>query len=181
MTPVYGQSFTTSSEQNSSFNLSAEIKKNVNFEDPLYGKGKDYTKNVAKRILTGIFEPTPLSELFFSKENINRIQKMIKTEIMIQTAGKYKVDEQDESDLLVAMRATFMNYGDFLPDKIVHQVKLLNKKVICDVTPDMITEIKQYYSYIDEINKPLQPIARPMNVSHAGRRTLPSLTSAWGF
>ncbi|AYV78269.1 MAG: hypothetical protein Edafosvirus8_19 [Edafosvirus sp.] len=180
MTPTYGQS--PFDDQNSSFNLSSEVnKKNVNFEDPLYNKGKDYYKNMAGRILKGVFIPTDLSRLFFSNENIKRIQNMIKKEIYNKTEGKFKVDDQDESDLLVAMRATFMNYGDFLPDKIIHQVKLLNKRVVCDVLPDMITNIKQYYSYIDEINKPIQPIARPLNVSHAGRRTLPSLTSAWGF
>lgn len=165
----------------SGFNLkSGGINKTMT-EDSLYVDGKKYQNNVASKMLEGIFCPTDLSELFFSKENIKRIQHMLKTEMYKRTNGKYKIDDQDESDLLIAMRGTIMSYGDFLPNKIVHQVKVLNNKVVSDTLPDMITNVKQYYGYIDDINKPLQPIARPMNVSHAGRKTLPSLTSPWGF
>ena len=45
----------------------------------------------------------------------------------------------------------------------------------------MITEIKQFYGYLKEINEPLKPIDRPINVNNAGRKTLPSLTSVWQF
>jgi hypothetical protein len=123
-----------------------------------------------------------ISRIFYSEENINRIQKMIKKTIFERTKGQYKLDEdQDESDLLISMRAVFLEHSRFLPNMIVHQVKELNRRTVEYLVPDMITEIKQHYAYIKEINEPIKPIARPMNVNNAGRRTLPSLTSAWGF
>ncbi len=123
-----------------------------------------------------------VSKIYFSQENMNRIQKSIKKTIFERTRGQFRLDEnQDESDLLVTMRAVFLENSRFLPFKIIHQVKELNKRTVEYIVPDMITEIKQAYGYIKEINEPIKPISRPLNVNNAGRRTLPSLTSAWGF
>lgn len=123
-----------------------------------------------------------LSQVFYSNENMQRIQKMIQIAVYERTKGKYKLDyDQDKSDLLIAMRAVFLEHARFLPISLVKQIQELNKRVIEYIVPDMITEINQSYNYIKEINEPIKPIARPINVNNAGRRTLPALTSAWGF
>ena len=77
------------------------------------------------------------------------------------------------------MTALFENKAKFLPCKVVSQVKKLNHEVVNYAVPDMITQIKQYYGYIEDINKDLEPISRPVNVSNAGRLSLPSVTSIW--
>jgi hypothetical protein len=124
----------------------------------------------------------PVSEIFFSETNIKRIQNLIKKEIYNRTKGMYKLDaDQDESDLLIVMRQVYYAHAKFLPYKIVSQTKDLNRKVINIIVPDMITNIKQAYAYIKEINQPIQPIMRPVNVNNAGRKTLPPLTSSFGF
>lgn len=128
-------------------------------------------------------EVDPVTELFFSPENMKRIQKMIRHEAYIRTNGGFKLEvDQDESDLLVAMRAVFFDtYGArFLPFKIKRQVKDLNIKVVNYILPDMISEMKQGYGYLKEINEPIKPLMRPLNVNNAGRRTLPSITTIWG-
>lgn len=122
------------------------------------------------------------AKIFFSSENMRRIQKMIKREIYNKTKGVFRLDtNQDESDLLVAMRAVYYEHANFLPFKIIKQVKELNRKLLEYIIPDVITQIKQSYAYIQEINQPIKPIARPINVNNAGRRTLPGLTTAWGI
>ena len=73
------------------------------------------------------------------------------------------------------MRAVFIEHSRFLPNKIIRQIKELNRLTVEYIVPDMITEIKQTYGYIKEINEPLKPLPRPMNVNNAGRKTLPSL------
>ena len=127
----------------------------------------------------------PVTNMFFSQENIQRIQKLIKKSIQEKTNGEYRLDvDQDETGLLIAMRAVFFSDSGakFLPCKIVHQVKQLNIQVINYILPDMISEMKQEYSYLQEINKPLEPIMRPMNVGNAGRRSLGSvMTQLNGF
>lgn len=127
-----------------------------------------------------VFCNEPVGKLFFSNENVKRIQQQIRSEIYEKTQHKYKLDEdQDDSDLLIAMRAMYMEQGIYREDNPVRQVKQLNKRIVDYVVPDMITEIKQYYGYLKDINEPLKPIDRPMNVSSAGRRSLPSITTTW--
>lgn len=139
-----------------------------------------------KGIFTGINNDKidPVTELFFSPENIKRLQKMIRRELLIRTNGCYKLQtDQDEMSLIIVMRAVLLNMygGRFLPSKIKHQVKELNKKVINYIMPDMISQIKQQYGYLREINEPLKPIMRPLNVNNAGRKTLPSITTIWNI
>lgn len=140
---------------------------------------KNY-QNVAAEALKGIQCSSKLSKLFFSSSNIKRIQKQIKKTIFEKTNGQFKLDvDQDERDVILSMRAVYLENARFLPGQVVRQVKRLNEKVISEITPGIITEIKQYYGYLKEINKPITPIPRPINVSGAGRKTLPSITSIW--
>jgi hypothetical protein len=134
-------------------------------------------KDIANTALKGIQEGTTLSDIFFSKSNINRLQKKIRQTILIKTNGNYKLDvDQDESELLIAMRAVYYDEAKFLPDKIIHQIKLLNIKVMDYIIPDILTAIKQEYAYLKEINEPLKPIKRPINVN-VEKQILPSLTT----
>ena len=134
--------------------------------------------SIQKTILKGVYSPTPLGELYFCSENIDRIQKMIKYEIFKKTNGKYKLNvDQNETDLLVVMRAIFISDSENSPYKLVHQVKILNKKTIDKIVPDMISIIKQDEEYINQLDKPINPIPLPINVNSAGRLSLPSVTS----
>jgi hypothetical protein len=140
---------------------------------------KNY-KNMATTALKGVQTESELSKLFFSDTNIKRIQKMIKDAVFERTNGQFRVDvDQELRELFIAMRAVYIEHARFLPGQLVRQVKKLNLKVIDEVVPGMITEIRQYYGYLKEINKPLTPINRPLNVNNAGRKQLPSLTTIW--
>jgi hypothetical protein len=134
--------------------------------------------SIQKTMLKSIFTPTPLGEIFFSPENIARLQKQIKTEIFIRSNGKYKLNvDQNESDLLVVMRAVYISDAENSPYRIVHQVKELNHRTIERIIPDMLSMIRQDQKYLDELDRPINPIPRPINVSRAGRLSLPSTTS----
>jgi hypothetical protein len=121
---------------------------------------------------------SPVSKLYFSKENTARIQKMIKKDVYNRTEGAYVLEtDQDSNDLLVAMRAVYLEHADHLLTHFVKQVKKLNMRTIEYIVPDIVTNIKQHYGYLKEINSPLQMIPRPLNVHKAGRKTLPSVTT----
>lgn len=141
---------------------------------------KNY-KNVSDTALKGIQTKSELSKLYFSDQNFLRIQKMIKKEIFRRTNGEFKLDvDQDQKKLFIVMRAIYLEHARYLPNQIVRQVKRLNKKVVDEIVPTMITEIKQEYGYLKEINKPITPIPRPQSIGNAGRRQLPSITTTWG-
>lgn len=136
--------------------------------------------SIQKTMMKSVYEPTPVGELFFSQENINRIQKMIKNEVFIRTNGKYKLEiDQNESDLLIVMRDVMISCAKNIPYKVVHQVKELNKIVIEKIVPDMISNIKQDDEYIKQLDKPIDPIPLPVCMSSKGRLTLPSVTTTF--
>lgn len=131
--------------------------------------------NQAPVALKGIQSESELSKLFFSDENFKRVQRMIKKEVYNRTNGEFKLDiDQDMQDLFILMRAVYMENARFLPGEIIRQVKRLNQKVVSESVGGIITNIRQEYGYLREINKPLSPIARPLNVGRKGRLTLPS-------
>lgn len=137
--------------------------------------------NMMPAALKGIQSQSELSKLFFSDKNMKRIQKMIKKEVYSRTNGNFKLEiDQDPKDVFIVMRAVYFEYARFIPNQIVRQVKRLNKKVIEEVIPGILTQIRQYYGYQKEINKPLTPMIRPVNVNNKGRLQLPSITTTWG-
>ncbi len=136
--------------------------------------------SIQKSLLKSVYTPTPLGEVFFSPDNIKRIQNKIKKSIFVESKGKYKLQvDQNESDLLVVMRAVYIQDSYNSPYRIIHQVKELNEKVINRILPDMISNIKQNEEYLNIIDKPIDPIPLPVNVSRAGRLSLPSVTTIW--
>lgn len=161
------------------FSINETIKKNpVHKSEFVFNQ--EHGQNLdtrAKDAMRQRFEDHDLSQIYYSKENIRRIQKELKKEIYIRTNGKFLLEvDQDENDLIVAMRAVYYEHAKFRPTKIIQQIKTLNKLTVEYIVPDMITELKQEYEYLREINKPLRPIARPINV-HSGKQTLPAMTT----
>jgi len=141
---------------------------------------KNY-KNMSTTALKGIQCQSEMSKLFFSDQNIKRLQKMIRKAVFNRTRGQFRLEiDQAQRDLFIAMRAVYFEHARFLPGQIVRQVKRINEKVIDEILPGIITELRQYYGYLKEINKPLKPIPRPLNTNSQGRKTLPSVTTVFG-
>jgi hypothetical protein len=137
--------------------------------------------NMGEVVLKGVMECSKLSDLFFSDKNIQRIQKKLKVEVFNRTNGKYILDaDQDKTKLALIMRNIYLEYALNQPKNLVRQTKKLNKLTVDAVVPGIITNIKQYYGYIKDINQPLKPMNRPVNMNSAGRNSLPSFTTTWG-
>jgi hypothetical protein len=118
--------------------------------------------------------PSKVANEYFSIINIKRIQKLIKHYIYVISHKKFKLlEDQNVLDLLQVMIHIYNDYGKDLPTNIVRQVKTLNKYTIKYIIPDMISNLKQYYGYLHEINNPIKPIDLPLNVNNAGRLQLP--------
>lgn len=117
---------------------------------------------------------------FFSKANIKLLQKEIRNKLYWLSSGRIQMEcDQEESDLLIAMRNIYIQEGRHLPDNIDFQIKKLNMRLLNKILPEMITQIKQSYGYQKLINEPIQPIDRPMSDTVRGRKLLPSITTIW--
>jgi hypothetical protein len=121
-----------------------------------------------------------LSRIFFSKRNIKKLQERIKFEVNKRTKGLFKlVIDQDEGELVIAMRGVFLDHAKFLPFDIEGQIATLNATVIDFIVPDMITAMKQDYGYKKDMEQPLRLLPRPINASSSGKNVLPSITTLW--
>jgi hypothetical protein len=161
------------------------------YEDPSFEKYEDKFKSKSQRVYKNHNTALKcisycdkdrgdngLSVIFFSPDNMKRIQKMIKKEVYNRTKGQFRLDaDQDEADLLLVMRYTYLEHGRYLSNAIIRQVKILNNQVIQQAVPDIVSNLKQHYAYIKEINSPIKPIDRPICMYK--NKTLPSISTVY--
>lgn len=147
-------------------------------EIPLFDKDK-INSNFAGEALYGIQDKSPLSLAFFSKENLQNLQNMIRYNVWLRSGKKYVIDEQSPTELEVIMRSIYLQYSLNLPFKLQDQIKELNNILIQQTVPQIISYIYQYQGYIYDIEKLPTPIELPKNMSSKGTRLLRSITSTF--
>lgn len=128
---------------------------------------------------TGIVEGTQLNQLFMSQANINLLQTRLRYEVWKLSNGRYKIGKQDETELLLIMRSIYLQYSSNQPTHIKEQIDELNKIVIRECVPRILSGIEQYLGYIRDASANYVPNDLPQNVSSAGRKTLRSVTSTF--
>lgn len=151
--------------------------------DKRFNMFKDEDQNLESyscRLIYGIVEAGPLSKMFFSEKNIQRVQNLLRYRVWKQTQGKFTIDEQSETELVIIMRAIFLQNARNDPtETIVHQVNILNE-IVCNYSvANIISKAKQYIGYIQDVESNPVPIEHPRNVSSAGTRLLRSVTSTF--
>jgi len=111
---------------------------------------------------------TPLSSLFFSDFNYNKIQNDIITTFKTKTG--IIVDYQSRDDVLTLMRMVFINNSYNPYGNLPEQVKLMNTAVIKMAVSQIGTGISQYIGYLKDISTPLVPEPRPIATGYYGER-----------
>ena len=140
----------------------------------MYDESYDNYNAISHMALKGTIDESKLSDSFFSKNNIDNLQMLIKNCIYKASNGTIILEvDQELTDLIIVMRSIYFEFGKFLPHNINDQVKQLNKLVLKNIIPNMMTEIKQNQEYIRVIESPIVPIPLPLNLND-GRRSLPA-------
>jgi len=125
-------------------------------------------------MLRGNWEKTPVSNAFFSAENIERIQVLIRKGVYDRSSPKgYVIDRQSVDELKIIMRAIYYQYARNLPQDVLGQVVDLNNKVITWSVPHILSAVDHYNYYIQDISHLPIPMEQPQSLSSAGTRTLP--------
>jgi hypothetical protein len=145
-----------------------------------------------KYLFRNLYGDTLLTSLFFSRENIDNIQKLIR--LAIYKEFNYVIDNQSNKELLVIMRALFLEYSAHpqlfkenmteqekadLYKKYTAEVNRLNKIVINDVVPRVASQLQQYLDYLRDASKINYQEEQPVNVSIKGQREYRSPTQVW--
>jgi hypothetical protein len=97
--------------------------------------------------LTGNWSDTDLSNIFFSKENIQIIQNGLRAEVFRLSNGEYNIGQQDNDELKIIMRALYLESAVNLPNNIREQVAAINRHVINHCVPKLMSEIRAYLKY----------------------------------
>ncbi len=162
---------------------------------PDYNTCKNSTVNDstdAHDMISRNMEHTPVSSLFFSKQNINALQQGICNKVYNDSRGKYNIGKQSETELKIIMRSTYFNslknnffiqfqnenyngsanYTGYDSDPTVSQVRILNKAVLDWAVPQIITNIQQFEKYKQDVSMLPNPMDRPSLTSMAGTKSL---------
>lgn len=146
---------------------------------PLFDNNNDKKDNFKYEALQHIQQPSPLSYLFFSKHNMDRIQTEMRYEVWMQSGKKYVIGRQSEIELEVIMRAIWLQYSLNQDKDFKKQINYLNKLVLDYCVPNVLSEVQQYLGYLDNVQKLPNPLPLPENLSSAGTKTLRSVTTTF--
>lgn len=128
--------------------------------------------DVTHDILKGIVELNDVSRFFFSRKNIDHIQRLVIREVSRRSDGKYVIGPQNEYQLLIIMRSIYLQNSTNRTTEIEQQIMQLNRQTIQDVVPRVMSGITNYLSYIrDQGSNPVPQIERPENVNITGTKT----------
>ena len=134
---------------------------------------ENFTKeNVYDNSLKYIQTENLLSKIFFSNENIKMIQNMLRYNVWLYSDKKFVISDQDETQLTIIMRSIYLQYSKNLPNNIKDQVKKLNKYVLDWSIPRVLTQVKQFIGYKNDITKVNDPLPYGKYSSSAGTKTL---------
>jgi len=112
--------------------------------------------------LEGIWNNTPLSDLFFSGKNIDIIQNGLRVGVYKRSNGQYMISNQDEDTLKIIMRSVYLQNARNLPFSVDEQVRQLNK-IVWDITiPQVYGEAQGYQKYLYDASNMYTPIAPPI-------------------
>ena len=107
----------------------------------------------------GIIEETLVTKIFFSPVNVKVINDTIRFYVYKTTDNQ--ISTQSDEQLYVIMRAMLLEFGNLVPHDPVREVKRLNNKVVTKCVDEIITELKQYKGYIDDLAKLPVPLDNP--------------------
>lgn len=135
---------------------------------------KQTEANFASDMLRGNWDHTVISDTFFTRTNVEVIQKEIQKEVYrISGPKKWVIDPQDVDELKMIMRAMYLQYSKNNNFNIEGQIDELNKLVVNWSVPRIMSEIEQYNYYLNDISHLPIPIQQPINLSSAGTKSLP--------
>lgn len=103
--------------------------------------------NFAAEATNGQIARTPLTDLFFSPQNVDALQSGLRYRIYQETGGKQVIGRQSDTELKVIMRSIFYQYAKHQPCDIVGQVRELNGKVLAWTVPEVLSNLKQHIAY----------------------------------
>lgn len=114
-----------------------------------------------REALGGTWETNVLSQVFFSKENVQILQNGLRAGVYKASGDKYIIAPQNVDTLKIIMRSIYLQYAEHYPDKITEQVERLNKLVLNYAVPTVYNETVGYLKYCQDQSTLVVPLELP--------------------
>jgi hypothetical protein len=110
----------------------------------------------------GLWNETPLSQGYFSQQNIKIIQNGVRAGVYERSNGQYLIGPQDCDSLKIIMRSVFLQHAANQPNNFPQQIAQLNKIVLNYCIQQVYSEAQGYMKYVDDVSTLVVPIAHPI-------------------
>ena len=124
-----------------------------------------YSELVQRQIT---YNDDKVSEIFFSQNNIDTIQKMIQHNVYRKSGNKHKISKQSEPELFIIMNSIYKQHRRNLPNYIQEQIHELNNFVVEEATRLIMPRLLQYVDYMNNLDNRLDVMEHGQNTSSAG-------------
>ena len=142
---------------------------------PMFEEKNSGNKIYQREALKSIIVITPIHEKFFSKKNINNLQKLLRYEVWKQSDKKHVIGRQSDDQLKTVMRSIYLQYGKHQNTNIIEQVKDLNQFVCNYSIPNILSNLELYIGYKKHISNLPELIPLPVNMSNIGLKSVNNL------
>lgn len=128
-----------------------------------------------KGILHENRQDSPFSLLYFSKTNINEVQRRIRNKVYDLSNGAYKIGPQDETSVVLVMRETYLKYAmdELNINKFKDDINYLNDISVKEMASTILKNIIEHVAYIRDKTNPYGGVNRTL--------PLPESTSTTGL
>lgn len=138
---------------------------NAKLQIQMYEKStREYKSTEYRDALTGYWENNTLSNLFFSKENIQILQNGLRAGVYKMSQNTIVVAPQNEMHLKIIMRTIYLQHARHLKTDVSSQISILNKHVLDFCIPFVWKEAQFYEKYLEDQSTLVIPIERAKQV-----------------
>lgn len=139
---------------------------------PAYQQKSIDNRSFCGEATVGQLQRNPLSDLFFSAENINALQDGIRYRVWMETDKKYVIGRQSDTELKIVMRSIYYQHAMHKPSDLVSQVRDLNAMVLDWVVPEVVSNLKQFEVYRKDASTLPMPMERAQLSTQKGTKVL---------
>lgn len=122
--------------------------------------------------LTGTFQESEVSKLYFSQENLDYLQSQIISRVYDKTSKRFGVGRQSDDELIIVMRSIYLQHGKNYNKELDKQVNVLNEIVLDYCVDNVYNNLLQHFEYIKDITREQPVLERPETTHIKGEKSL---------
>lgn len=129
--------------------------------------------NYATEAISHSTNRTPLSDIFFSQQNMDIVQLGMRNMVLNKTDGVYNIGKQNETELKIIMRAMFIQHAKYRTDIPINiQIQEINREVLNFAVPRIISSLNMKRKYLQDIQQLPMPLEHAKLMSTKGTKEL---------